>query len=331
MDHRRAALSDEDVIQMYRMMVLSRKLDERQWMLNRTGKIPFVISCQGHEAAQVGAAWALQAGRDAVFPYYRDLGVVLTLGVHPRHIMLAAFAKAEDPASGGRQMPNHFSDPQLNIFTQSSPTGSQIPHAVGFALAFKMRGEKKVAFVSFGDGTSNQGDFHEGLNFAGVHHLPVIAFVENNTYAISVPYHKQVASKTIAERAASYGMEGVLVDGSDPFLVYQAVKEARERALEGRGGTLIEARVSRLVPHSSDDDDRTYRDPKELEEEKSRDALGKMRAYILEQSLMDEEAISTLEKEVMAIVNDATTYAERAPYADPSTVTRYVYADTSNE
>lgn len=327
MDHRKASLRDEEVIQIYRTMYLARKLDERQWMLNRTGKIPFVISCQGHEAAQVGAAWALQAGSDAVLPYYRDLGVVLTLGVSPRDIMLAAFAKAEDPSSGGRQMPNHFSDPTLNIFTQSSPTGSQIPHAVGFAWAFKVRGEQKVAFVSFGDGTSNQGDFHEGLNFAGVHRLPVLAFVENNTYAISVPYHKQVASKTIAERAQSYGMEGVLVDGSDPFLVYEAVKNARERALEGLGGTLIEARVSRLVPHSSDDDDRTYRDQKELEEEKARDALGKMRTYILEQSLIDDAALEQLEKDVMDIVNDATAYAERAPYADPSTVKRYVYAE----
>lgn len=154
MDHRKASLRDEEVIQIYRTMYLARKLDERQWMLNRTGKIPFVISCQGHEAAQVGAAWALQAGSDAVLPYYRDLGVVLTLGVSPRDIMLAAFAKAEDPSSGGRQMPNHFSDPTLNIFTQSSPTGSQIPHAVGFAWAFKVRGEQKVAFVSFGDRTS---------------------------------------------------------------------------------------------------------------------------------------------------------------------------------
>ncbi|MBE3594647.1 MAG: thiamine pyrophosphate-dependent dehydrogenase E1 component subunit alpha [Candidatus Carbobacillus altaicus] len=327
MDHRKASLRDEEVIQIYRTMYLARKLDERQWMLNRTGKIPFVISCQGHEAAQVGAAWALQAGSDAVLPYYRDLGVVLTLGVSPRDIMLAAFAKAEDPSSGGRQMPNHFSDPTLNIFTQSSPTGSQIPHAVGFAWAFKVRGEQKVAFVSFGDGTSNQGDFHEGLNFAGVHRLPVLAFVENNTYAISVPYHKQVASKTIAERAQSYGMEGVLVDGSDPFLVYEAVKNARERALEGLGGTLIEARVSRLVPHSSDDDDRTYRDQKELEEEKARDALGKMRTYILDKSLIDDAALEQLEKDVMDIVNDATAYAERAPYADPSTVKRYVYAE----
>ena len=327
MDHRKTSLRDEEVIQIYRTMYLARKLDERQWMLNRTGKIPFVISCQGHEAAQVGAAWALQAGSDAVLPYYRDLGVVLTLGVSPRDIMLAAFAKAEDPSSGGRQMPNHFSDPTLNIFTQSSPTGSQIPHAVGFAWAFKVRGEQKVAFVSFGDGTSNQGDFHEGLNFAGVHRLPVLAFVENNTYAISVPYHKQVASKTIAERAQSYGMEGVLVDGSDPFLVYEAVKNARERALEGLGGTLIEARVSRLVPHSSDDDDRTYRDQKELEEEKARDALGKMRTYILDKSLIDDAALEQLEKDVMDIVNDATAYAERAPYADPSTVKRYVYAE----
>ncbi|MBE3596511.1 MAG: thiamine pyrophosphate-dependent dehydrogenase E1 component subunit alpha [Hydrogenibacillus sp.] len=308
-------------------MLLARRLDERQWLLNRAGKLPFVISCQGHEAAQVGAAMALHAGVDFVLPYYRDLGVVLTLGVTPREIMLGAFAKAEDPSSGGRQMPNHFSDPKRRIFTQSSPTGTQIPHAVGFAWAAKYDRQSFVAFVSFGDGTSSQGDFHEGLNFAGVHKLPIIAFVENNRYAISVPLERQIASPDIASRAASYGMVGVKVDGADPFAVYKAVREARERAIAGEGGTLIEAEVDRLTPHSSDDDDRTYRSREEVEALKARDPLLTVRHYLLREGLITEAALAALEAEVKREIDEATAYAEAAPYPDPATAMRYVYAE----
>ncbi len=159
-------LTEQDAIQMFETMVRARKIDERMWKLNRAGKIPFLVSCQGQEAAQVGAAFALEKGTDYILPYYRDLGVVLHFGQTSRDIMLSAFAKAEDPNSGGRQMPGHYGSRALNIVTGSSPVTTQVPHAVGIALAAKMRKEPLVAYVSFGEGSSNQGDFHEGANFA---------------------------------------------------------------------------------------------------------------------------------------------------------------------
>jgi len=191
--HKELGLSDETVLEMYKTMVLARKLDERMWLLNRSGKIPFVISCQGQEGAQVGAAFALDRSKDYVLPYYRDLAVVLAFGMTAREVLLAAFGKAEDPNSGGRQMPNHFGQKKNRIVTGSSPVTTQVPHAVGFALAAKMEKKDFVSFVTFGEGSSNQGDFHEGANFAGVRKLPVILMCENNQYAISVPLEKQLA------------------------------------------------------------------------------------------------------------------------------------------
>src|SRR5699024_10596636 len=181
------------VLDMFRTMKLARKLDERMWLLNRSGKIPFVVSCQGQEAAQVGSAFALDKDIDYIAPYYRDLGVVLHFGMTARDIMLSGFAKAEDPNSGGRQMPGHFGQKKNRIITGSSPVTTQVPHAVGFALSAKIKKEPFVTFTSLGDGSTNQGDFHEALNFAGVHQLPVITLVENNRLAISVPYEKQIA------------------------------------------------------------------------------------------------------------------------------------------
>ena len=249
-------LTEQDAIHMFETMVRARKIDERMWKLNRAGKIPFLVSCQGQEAAQVGAAFALEKGTDYILPYYRDLGVVLHFGQTSRDIMLSAFAKAEDPNSGGRQMPGHYGSRALNIVTGSSPVTTQVPHAVGIALAAKMRKEPLVAYVSFGEGSSNQGDFHEGANFAGIHKLPVILFCENNKYAISTPLSKQLSAKHVADRAIGYGMPGYTVDGIDPLAVFKVVKEARERGLRGEGPTLIEVEVERLVPHSSDDDDK---------------------------------------------------------------------------
>src|SRR6478672_1133786 len=199
--HSKLDLSDELVLEMYEMMLLARRIDERMWLLNRAGKIPFVVSCQGQEAAQVGAAYALDLDHDYVLPYYRDLGVVLAFGMTTKEIMLSAFAKAEDPNSGGRQMPGHFGQKKNRIVTGSSPVTTQVPHAVGIALAARMAGEDVVSFVTFGEGSSNQGDFHEGANFASVHQLPVIFMCENNKYAISVPISKQVACENISDRA----------------------------------------------------------------------------------------------------------------------------------
>lgn len=268
--HEELGLSDEQVLEMYRTMLLARKIDERMWLLNRAGKIPFVISCQGQEAAQVGASFALDREKDYALPYYRDMGVVLAFGMTAKELMLSAFAKAGDPNSGGRQMPGHFGQKKNRIVTGSSPVTTQVPHAVGIALAGKMEKKDLVTFVTFGEGSSNQGDFHEGANFAGVHKLPVIFMCENNKYAISIPVEKQLACKNVSDRAIGYGMPGYTVDGNDPLAVYKAVKEAADRGRRGEGPTLIEAVSYRLTAHSSDDDDRVYRDKEEVEEAKKK-------------------------------------------------------------
>ena len=172
---------------MYETMLLARRIDERMWLLNRAGKIPFVVSCQGQEAAQVGAAFALDLENDYVLPYYRDFGVVLSIWNDGKRNYAFRFCESRRSKFGGRQMPGHFGQKKNRIVTGSSPVTTQVPHAVGIALAAKMEGENIVSFVTFGEGSSNQGDFHEGANFAGVHKLPVIFMCENNQYAISVP------------------------------------------------------------------------------------------------------------------------------------------------
>jgi len=325
--HKALGLKDEDVIEMYKTMLLSRKLDERMWLLNRAGKLSFVISCQGQEGAQVGASFALDRETDYTAPYYRDVGVVLAFGMTARELMLSAFAKAEDPNSGGRQMPGHFGQKKNRILTGSSPVTTQLPHAVGVALAAKMEKKDFVSFVTLGEGSSNQGDFHEGLNFAGVHKLPVITMVENNKYAISVPLEKQVASKSVADRGQAYGMPGVTVDGNDPLAVYEVVKEARKRALDGEGPTLIEAMTDRLTAHSSDDDDRLYRESSELEEAKEKDTVIFFKKYLEEVGILTEELDEKISNEIDDIVNDATEYAENAPYPEPESTLKYVYEE----
>ncbi|WP_276734593.1 3-methyl-2-oxobutanoate dehydrogenase subunit alpha [Bacillus sp. (in: firmicutes)] len=324
--HQALGLTDQEAVDMYRTMLLARKIDERMWLLNRSGKIPFVISCQGQEAAQVGAAFALDREMDYVLPYYRDMGVVLAFGMTAKDLMMSGFAKAADPNSGGRQMPGHFGQKKNRIVTGSSPVTTQVPHAVGIALAGRMEKKDIAAFVTFGEGSSNQGDFHEGANFAAVHKLPVIFMCENNKYAISVPYDKQVACENISDRAVGYGMPGVTVNGNDPLEVYQAVKEARERARRGEGPTLIETISYRLTPHSSDDDDSSYRGREEVEEAKKSDPLFTYQAYLKETGLLSDETEQTMLDDIMAIVNEATDEAENAPYAAPESALDYVYA-----
>ncbi|HDX9580041.1 TPA: 3-methyl-2-oxobutanoate dehydrogenase subunit alpha [Bacillus pseudomycoides] len=325
--HEELGLSDERVLEMYRTMLLARKIDERMWLLNRAGKIPFVISCQGQEAAQVGAAFALDREKDYALPYYRDMGVVLAFGMTARELMLSGFAKAEDPNSGGRQMPGHFGQKKNRIVTGSSPVTTQVPHAVGIALAGKMEGKDLVTFVTFGEGSSNQGDFHEGANFAGVHKLPVIFMCENNKYAISIPVEKQLACKNVSDRAIGYGMPGYTVDGNDPLEVYKAVKEAADRGRRGEGPTLIETVSYRLTAHSSDDDDRVYRDREEVEEAKKKDPIFTFANYLKEVGILTEESEKQMLDDIMHIVNEATEYAENAPYADPESALKHVYAE----
>lgn len=325
--HVELGLSDEQVLEMYRTMLLARKIDERMWLLNRAGKIPFVISCQGQEAAQVGAAFALDREKDYVLPYYRDMGVVLTFGMTAKELMLSGFAKAEDPNSGGRQMPGHFGQKKNRIVTGSSPVTTQVPHAVGIALAGRMENKDLVTFVTFGEGSSNQGDFHEGANFAGVHKLPVIFMCENNKYAISIPVEKQLGCKNVSDRAIGYGMPGYTIDGNDPLEVYKAVKEAADRGRRGEGPTLIETVSYRLTAHSSDDDDRVYRDREEVEEAKKNDPIFTFANYLREVGVLTEESEKQMLDEIMQVVNEATEYAENAPYAAPEEALKHVYAE----
>ena len=324
--HQALGLTDQEAVDMYRTMLLARKIDERMWLLNRSGKIPFVISCQGQEAAQVGAAFALDREMDYVLPYYRDMGVVLAFGMTAKDLMMSGFAKAADPNSGGRQMPGHFGQKKNRIVTGSSPVTTQVPHAVGIALAGRMEKKDIAAFVTFGEGSSNQGDFHEGANFAAVHKLPVIFMCENNKYAISVPYDKQVACENISDRAIGYGMPGVTVNGNDPLEVYQAVKEARERARRGEGPTLIETISYRLPPPPGDAVASSYRGREEVAEAKKSDPLLTYQAYLKETGLLSDEIEQTMLDEIMAIVNEATDEAENAPYAAPESALDYVYA-----
>jgi 2-oxoisovalerate dehydrogenase E1 component alpha subunit len=319
-------LTEDDLRRMYELMLLARSLDERMWILQRQGRIAFVISCQGQEAAQVGTAYPLRPGVDWVHPYYRDVGAVLTVGMTARDLMLSAYAKAEDPLSGGRQMPNHFSHAALHIVSGSSPVITQVPQAAGIALASKIRGEDAVTVTYFGEGATSSGDFHEGLNFASIYKLPVIFVCENNEYAISVPQEKEMAVRNVADRAAAYAMPGVTVDGNDVLAVYRAMREAVDRARQGKGPTLLEAKTYRLVPHSSDDDDRIYRSRDEVAQWRQRDPVRRFRDQLVAAGILDEATEDEIHSRVAASVDDATDYAEAAPYPDISTVARRVYA-----
>lgn len=328
--HKELGLSNDQVIEMYRYMLLARTFDERNMLLQRAGKINFHVSGIGQEAAQVGAAFALDRDNDYFLPYYRDYGFVLSVGMTPRELMLSAFAKAEDPNSGGRQMPGHFGSKKLRIVTGSSPVTTQVPHAVGVALAAKMQKKSIVSFVTFGEGSSNQGDFHEGCNFAGVHKLPVIIMCENNQYAISVPVHKQLSGK-VSDRALGYGFPGIRVDGNDALAVYAAVKEARERAVRGEGPTLIEAMMYRLSPHSTSDNDLAYRTKEEVEENWKKDGVLRMKNYLIECGIWDEDKDAMLSAELVQVMKEAIEYADRAPYPKPEDTLLHVYADSSGE
>jgi 2-oxoisovalerate dehydrogenase E1 component len=324
--HTALGLGDDDLVAMYRRILLTRMLDQKIWGLNRMGKAPFVVSGQGHEGAQVGSAWALVPGHDVVLPYYRDTGVLLALGMTPEEVLLAVFARGSDPSSGGRQMPNHWSCSRLNVITGSSPIATQLPHAAGLAYAAKLRGEDRVVVSWFGEGATSKGDFHEALNFAGIHQLPCVFVCENNGYAISVPLTKESAVDDVADRAHGYGFGGVIVDGNDPLDVYGAMHAAVRRARRGEGPTLVECKTYRFMAHTSDDDDRTYRTAEEVEAWKKKDPLRQMKQYLIEQRLLPEAEEDRIEAEVKAEVDEAAKRAEAAAFPEPAEAYTRVFA-----
>jgi 2-oxoisovalerate dehydrogenase E1 component alpha subunit len=327
--HSKLGLKDQDLQEMYRTMVTARLCDEAQFRLNRQGKAPFVVPVSGHEGCQVGTAWPMTRGKDIFVPYYRDMAVCLVAGMTPRDVFLGVFGKADDPSSGGRQMPAHWGSRRLGIITGSSPIATQIPHASGIAYAMKYRGEDAVVTSWFGDGATSEGDWHEALNFSGIHKLPSIFICENNLYAISVPLSKQAGVAQLASRAEGYGFPGVTVDGNDVFACYEAMKDAVDRARAGEGSTLIECMTYRFHPHTSDDDDRTYRSREEVEEAKSKDPLIIFAEYMKQAGLIDDEGVESLRVELKAEVDAAVEEAWNAADPEPESAMRHVFAEES--
>jgi 2-oxoisovalerate dehydrogenase E1 component alpha subunit len=322
-----AGLTRERLRSMYQDMLLGRLLDQRVLVLNRQGRAPFAISGQGHEGAQVGVGYALRRDYDWIIPYYRDITLVLVMGMTPRDQLMAALARAGDPNSGARQMPAHYSSREHNIVTGGSPVATQILHAVGVAQAFKYRGEDKVVVASVGEGGTSEGDWHEGLNWAAIHQLPVIFLVENNAFAISVPQALQMAVEHVSDRAAGYGMPGQSVDGGDVLAVYRAASEAVARARGGGGPTLLEANCVRLQSHSSDDDQRRYRSAEDLDEMLRHDPLERFRVDLESSSILADGEADQMRQECQKVIDAAQAEADQAPAPDPASALDYVYGE----
>jgi 2-oxoisovalerate dehydrogenase E1 component alpha subunit len=319
-------LSPEQLQQIYRNALLTRAIDERAWILSRQGKTFFVITGRGHEVAQAASVAALRPGHDWAVPYYRDMGVAVSLGVPPESILAGILWRADDPFSGARQLPAHWSDVRLKIVTGSSSVGTHIPHAVGVAYAARMRNEDAVCITYFGEGATSKGDFHEGAEMAALWKLPVIFFCENNRFAISVRYEDEVPTRTVADRAAGYGMPGITVDGNDAQAVYAATLEAVERARRGEGPTLVEANVVRMTAHSSDDDG-AYLTDDERAAALAHDPLPRLRDRLIELGVLtleqDEAERARLQEEIADLAQKVESWAPPLP----ETFRRHLFAE----
>lgn len=322
----RQGLSDAQLLQMLRTMLMQRLLENRGFQLNRQGKIPFASASEGHEAVQAGAAMAFVRGKDLLLPYYRDLGLALGIGLTPLEVMLSLFARAAD-LSGGRQFPHHYASRRLGLYSISSVIAAQLPHAVGAAYALQLRGEHdRAVLVTFGDGATSEGEWHESLNFAAVHRLPIVFLCENNEWAISTPLQKQMAQPDIATRAVGYGMPSLTVDGFDPIACYAAVRDAFTRARSGGGPTLIEAKCYRFLSHTTDDDDRTYRSREEVQERRKQDPVPCFERLLVERGILCAEGLKALRDSILEEINEATDRAEAMPYPRAEELTSGVYA-----
>ncbi|MCH7899721.1 MAG: tungsten formylmethanofuran dehydrogenase [Acidobacteria bacterium] len=323
LDHRGLGLTDDQLVEMYRLMLMTRRVDDRMWALQRQGRAAFVLGSSGHEAIQVASVFALDRAKDWVLPYYRDMGVGLAWGFSPKDVFLGVFAKKDDPMSGGRQLPSHWSDPEKRVLTQSSVIGTQFPHAAGIAHGVKTRGSDAVVVVYGGEGATSEGDWHEAMNWAGIHKLPLIFVIENNHYAISVPSEEEVAGQ-IVDRAAGYGFPGHAIDGNAPLEVLATMQRAVARARAGEGPTLIEAETYRYYAHTSDDNDSLYRSRDEVETWRKKDPVARLQQYLIENRMLTEAEEAELDSSVVDELANAVEQAESSP--DPDEPTSRVYA-----
>jgi 2-oxoisovalerate dehydrogenase E1 component alpha subunit len=321
----RHGLSDEQLKAIFRTMLLQRQLDNRGFQLNRQGKVPFALGSEGHEALQAGAAMAFVRGQDILAPYYRDLGLSIGIGLSPYEIMLSIFARADDH-NGGRQFPNHYSSKRAGLMSFSSILAAHIPHAVGAAYAFKYRKETgRAVLVTFGDGTTSEGEWHESMNFAAVHKLPIVFLCENNQWAISTPLALQMGQPNIYKRADGYGMPGEQFDGFDPLATYDAVSRAMERARNGGGPTLLEGVCYRFLAHSTDDNDMTYRTREDVTERRKGDPVPRFENLLLESDIMNAEQVAAMKQDVLRETNEATDKAEALPFPAADDLYKHVY------
>ena len=323
LDHRGLGLTDDQLVEMYRLMLMTRRVDDRMWALQRQGRAAFVLGSSGHEAIQVASVFALDRAKDWVLPYYRDMGVGLAWGFSPKDVFLGVFAKKDDPMSGGRQLPSHWSDPEKRVLTQSSVIGTQFPHAAGIAHGVKTRGSDAVVVVYGGEGATSEGDWHEAMNWAGIHKLPLIFVIENNHYAISVPSEEEVAGQVV-DRAAGYGFPGHAIDGNAPLEVLATMQRAVARARAGEGPTLIEAETYRYYAHTSDDNDSLYRSRDEVETWRKKDPVARLQQYLIENRMLTEAEEAELDSSVVDELAKAVEQAESSP--DPDEPTSRVYA-----
>src|SRR5947209_15975335 len=343
-------LTREQLIEIYRLMFMSRRMDDREILLKRQQKIFFQMSGAGHEALIVAAAFALKPGYDWFYPYYRDRALCLALGMTPEDQLLQAVGAADDPSSGGRQMPSHWASKKLNIVTQSSPTGTQLLQAVGCAEAGRYfsrnpeaaerrdrsdyTGYKDVVFhgdevtyVSCGDGTTSEGEFWEAVNNASLLKLPVLFLVEDNEYAISVPVEVNTAGGNISKLVANFpNYYFAECDGTDPVGSYAVLKQAVEHCRSGRGPAFVHGHVIRPYSHSLSDDERLYRPESERSKDAQRDPITRMQLFLIRENILDEESINRLEKEVDDQIQRATDRVLAARLPEPSSINNFVYS-----
>jgi pyruvate dehydrogenase E1 component subunit alpha len=308
-----------------RFMILNRELDERLTKLQRQGRIGFHIGSVGEEALMIGSAAAMRP-TDWVVPSYREAGVALYRGMRIEQLVANMYGTAEDPVSG-RQMPCHYADQPHNFLSISSPVGTQIPQATGIAWAMKIRKTTDAAIVYFGDGATSEGDFHVGLNFAGVFKVPCVFICRNNQWAISTPYEVQTAAETIAQKALAYGIAGERVDGNDVLAAYQATHDALERARRGEGSTLLEMYTYRQGAHSTSDDPRAYRQQADVDAWLKKDPIARFRRYLVDRKLWGAEEEGRAKAEIVGELAAAIDHAEKAPRPSIESMFRDVFKE----